>query len=75
MKRNPFRKRPLLDLLERFDRFANPDGDQKYYLIFIAIFLAVMIWLVHPVLNDEPNINRHIKYNEHTGQYYRDITY
>ena len=30
MKRNPFRKRPLLDLLERFDRFANPDGDQKY---------------------------------------------
>ena len=72
--RNPFRKTPLLDLLERFDRFADPDGDGKYYAIFIAVFLAVMIWLVHPVLKDEPNINRHIKYNEHTGKYYREIT-
>jgi len=72
--RNPFRKRPLIDLLERFDRFADPYGDHRYYVIFAFIIMAIMWWLCHPI-PEEGNINRHIKYNEHIDHYYREITY
>ncbi len=72
MKRNPFRKRPLEVIFVWLD---NPERGGKYIIIVAVIFVAVTIRLVHPILNAEPNIDRHIKYNEHTGQYYRDITY
>ena len=75
MKRNPFRKRPLYDLLKRFEDFTDPDGDGKYLLIAGVIFLVIMLCLFGDCMKEDGQYNRHIKYNEHTGQYYREITY
>lgn len=75
MKRNPFRKRPLVDFLNWFERVTDPDGDGKYLLIFCIVFLVIMLWLFGDCMKEDGQYNRHIRYNEHTGQYYREITY
>jgi hypothetical protein len=75
MKRNPFRKRPIADFLDWLDNFLDPDGDGRYLAIIYIIVMVLLCWLSAPYISEEQQIDRHIRYNEYTRQYYRDVTY
>ena len=49
MKRNPFRKRPLIDLFERIDRFLDRNGNGIGYITIAIIIVAFALWLFAPI--------------------------
>lgn len=70
--RNPYRKTTLYDLLDRFDRFVDPYGDGRFYVIICVIFLSVMLWLCAPILIEEEQTKSRVNHNEYLDYYFRE---